>query len=98
MWGTAGVLADMDQDGDLDLVTTNQGVSPDPYRPLLMFDNLGTTLTTGSVWQSDDEAVQNGLDARDITGDGYPDLAVAKWVNFHSGLYTNTTGTPNTLP
>ncbi|MFG0299149.1 MAG: FG-GAP-like repeat-containing protein [Phycisphaerales bacterium JB047] len=98
MWGTAGVLADMDQDGDLDLVTTNQGVSPDPYRPLLMFDNTGTTLTTGSVWQSADEAVQNGLDARDITGDGYPDLAVAKWVGFNSGLYFNTTGTPDSLP
>ncbi len=98
MWGTAGVLADMDQDGDLDLVTTNQGVTPDPFRPVVMFDNTGTTLTTNSVWQSADEAVQNGVDARDITGDGYPDLAVAKWVNFNSALYTNTTGTPNTLP
>lgn len=98
MWGTAGVLADMDQDGDLDLVTTNQGVSPDPFRPLLMFENTGTTLTSGSVWQSSDEAVQNGIDARDITGDGYPDLAVAKWVNFSSALYRNTTGTPETLP
>lgn len=98
MWGTAGVLADMDQDGDLDLVTTNQGVSPDPFRPVLMFDNTGTTLTTSNVWQSADEAVQNGIDARDITGDGYPDLAVAKWVNFFSGLYFNTIGTPDALP
>ncbi|MEX0876753.1 MAG: VCBS repeat-containing protein, partial [Phycisphaerales bacterium] len=98
MWGTAGVLADMDQDGDLDLVTTNQGVTPDPFRPVLMFENTGTTLTTTSVWQSSDEAVQNGIDARDITGDGYPDLAVAKWVNFNSALYLNTTGTPETLP
>lgn len=98
MWGTAGVLADMDQDGDLDLVTTNQGVSPDPFRPVLMFANTGTTLTTGSVWQSGDEAVQNGIDASDITGDGYPDLAVAKWVNFSSALYRNTTGTPEALP
>ncbi|MEZ6165387.1 MAG: FG-GAP and VCBS repeat-containing protein [Phycisphaerales bacterium] len=98
MWGTAGVLADMDQDGDLDLVTTNQGLSPDPYRPVLMFDNVGGTLTTTSVWQSADEAVQNGIDARDITGDGYPDLAVAKWVNFFSGIYYNTTGVPDSLP
>ncbi len=98
MWGTAGVLADMDQDGDLDLVTTNQGLSPDPFRPVLMFDNTGSTLTTNSVWQSSDEAVQNGVDARDITGDGFPDLAVAKWVNFYSGIYENTSGTPSTLP
>lgn len=98
MWGTAGVLADMDQDGDLDLVTTNQGLTPDPFRPVLMFDNVGGTLTANSVWQSADESVQNGIDARDITGDGYPDLAVAKWVNFNSGIYNNTSGTPDTLP
>lgn len=97
-WGTAGVLADMDQDGDLDLVTTNQGVAPNPDRPLLMFDNTGTTLTTTSVWQSADVGIQNGIDARDITGDGFPDLAVAKWVNFNSGIYYNTTGTPDGVP
>jgi hypothetical protein len=97
-WGTAGVLADMDQDGDLDLVTTNQGVFPNAERPVLMFHNTGTTFTTSSVWQSADQGVQNGIDARDITGDGYPELAVAKWVNFSSGIYYNTTGTPDTLP
>jgi len=94
-WGTSGVLADMDQDGDLDLVTTNQGVSPNPYRPILMFDNLGSTLTAASVWQSMDQSIQNGIDALDITGDGFPDLGVAKWVNFESGIYYNTTGTPD---
>ncbi len=97
-WGTAGVLADMDQDGDLDLVTTNQGVAPNPDRPVLMFDNTGSTLTTTSVWQSADPGIQNGIDARDITGDGYPELAVAKWVNFNSAIYYNTTGTPDTIP
>lgn len=97
-WGTAGVLADMDQDGDLDLVTTNQGVFPNADRPVLIFDNTGTTFTSSSVWQSADQGVQNGIDARDITGDGFPELAVAKWVNFTSGIYYNTTGTPDTLP
>ncbi|RMH28678.1 MAG: VCBS repeat-containing protein [Planctomycetota bacterium] len=97
-WGTSGVLADMDQDGDLDLVTTNQGLSPDPFRPMLMFDNTGTTLTSAAVWQSAEQSIQNGIDARDVTGEGYPDLAVAKWVNFRSGLYLNQTGTPDVDP
>jgi len=94
-WGTSGVLADMDNEGDLDLVTTNQGVSPNPYRPILMFRNDLGTLTSASVWQSADESIQNGIDARDITGDGFPELGVAKWVNFQSGIYYNTTGTPD---
>jgi len=94
-WGTAGVLADMDNEGDLDLVTTNQGLTPDPFRPMLMFRNDNGTLTTNSVWQSSENSIQNGVDARDITGDGFPDLAVAKWVNFQSGIYFNTTGTPD---
>jgi hypothetical protein len=98
MWATACTLADMDQDGDLELITTNQGVAPSPQRPVLIFDNTGTTFTTTSIWQSLDEGIQNGVDARDITGDGYPELAVAKWVNYTSGIYYNTTGTPDTLP
>jgi len=94
-WATSGVLADMNNDGDLDLVTTNQGVSPNPFRPIYMFENDGATLTTTAVWESADESIQNGIDARDVTGDGFPELAVAKWVNFNSGLYYNTTGTPD---
>ena len=97
-WGTAGVLADMDQDGDLDLVTTNQGLSPDPFRPMLMFDNTGATLTPAAVWESAEQSIQNGVDARDVSGDGFPDLAVAKWANFESALYLNTTGVPDTSP
>lgn len=97
-WGTAGVLADMDLDGDLDLVTTNQGLSPDPYRPVLMFRNDGGTLTTSSVWQSAEASIQNGVDAADLNGDGYPDLAVAKWVNFESGVYLNAGGVPQAAP
>lgn len=93
-WGTSAVLADMDNEGDLDLVTTNQGVAPNAFRPILMFRNDAGMLTTASVWQSADLSIQNGIVAQDITGDGFPDLGVAKWVNFQSGIYFNTNGTP----
>ncbi|MFK7884409.1 MAG: FG-GAP-like repeat-containing protein [Phycisphaerales bacterium] len=96
-WGTAGVLADMDNDGDLDLVTTNQGVAPNAFRPMMMFRNDLGDLTQSAVWQSDEQSIQNGVAARDITGDGFPDLAVAKWINFQSGVYYNTSGTPDTF-
>ncbi|MCC5823671.1 MAG: FG-GAP-like repeat-containing protein [Phycisphaerales bacterium] len=91
-WGTAGVLADFNQNGFLDLVTSNQGLSPDPFRPLLMFRNTGGVLSTAAVWQSATPAVQNGLDAVDLTGNGYPDLGSARWANFESGIYLNTDG------
>ncbi len=97
-WGTSGELADMDNDGDLDLVTTNQGSGVNsPTRPMFMFRNNGAGLETDPSWESAAFEISNGLDARDITGDGFPDLAVAKWVNFTSGIYYNTTGTPDTF-
>jgi len=97
-WGTAGILVDMDNDNDLDLVTTNQGSgAAAPSRPMFMFRNDGSGLETDPSWESADSSISNGLDARDITGDGFPDLAVAKWVNYTSGIYYNTTGTPDTF-
>ncbi len=96
-WGTSGKLADMDNDGDLDLVTTNQGLGVNsPTRPMFMFRNDGSGLETDPSWESAASEISNGLDTRDITGDGYPEIAVAKWVNFISGVYYNTTGTPDT--
>ncbi|MBO6512561.1 MAG: VCBS repeat-containing protein [Phycisphaerales bacterium] len=97
-WGTSGILVDMDNDNDLDLVTTNQGVGAgSPTRPLFMFRNNGSGFETDPSWESADSEISNGIDARDITGDGFPDLAVAKWVNYSSGIYYNTTGTPDTF-
>lgn len=97
-WGTAGVLADMDQDGFLDLVTTNQGLSPDPFRPMLMFRNTAGVLSSAAAWQSAELSIQNGIDAADLNADGFPDLGVAKWVNFSSAIYLNNGGTPFATP
>lgn len=97
-WGTAGILVDIDNDSDLDLVTTNQGAgTTSPSRPMFMFRNNGTGLESNPAWQSMDSSISNGVAARDITGDGFPDLAVAKWVNYTSGIYYNTNGTPDTF-
>lgn len=97
-WGTSGVFIDVDQDGWDDVVTTNQGLSPDPYRPMLMFKNNTGVLTPGAVWQSAESSIQNTVAVADLNDDGYPDIGVAKWVNFESAVYLNDAGTLSTTP
>ncbi|GAB4384497.1 MAG: hypothetical protein Kow0022_07200 [Phycisphaerales bacterium] len=98
VWGTAGALGDIDRDGDLDLVTSNQGVAPDPYKPNFMFRNDGGILTSAPVWQSGDSAVQNGVAIADFNNDGWVDVAIAKWVNFETAIYYSNAGTLPALP
>ncbi len=65
--------ADVDRDGDLDLAFCNSG---DPNR--VYYNNNGV-MSTSAGWSSADTAEQdaNTLAWGDVTGDGYPDLAVA---------------------
>lgn len=97
-WATSGVLFDIDNDGDLDAVTTNQGVSPNPYRPMYFFRNNGTGLETSPSWQSAESSIQNTVAAGDYDGDGDLDIAVSKWVSFLSGIYRNNAGTLELTP
>ncbi|HZW09158.1 MAG TPA: FG-GAP-like repeat-containing protein [Phycisphaerales bacterium] len=98
-WATSGLLVDIDKDGDLDVFTTNQGVSPNPYRAMYMWRNQAGVLDTTTSWHSAEESIQNGLASADYDGDGWPDVAVAKWVNFETGIYRNDgSGTLETAP
>lgn len=98
-WTNYVMPFDVDHDGDLDVVTANQGNSEaDPYRPLRLFLNDAGTLATTPSWQSAEESIQNFLAFGDLDGDGWEDLAVSKWVNFESGVYNNASGTLATIP
>lgn len=97
-WATSAVLFDFDHDNDLDIFTTNQGVSPTPYRPIYGFRNNNGVLETTPFYISDEASVNNGLAFADYNHDGWEDLAVAKWVNFQTGTYLNLAGALNTAP
>lgn len=98
-WNNYALLIDIDHDGDTDVLTANQGNSPDdPYRPMLLFRNNEGTLETVPSWQSAETSIQNFLAAADFDGDGWEDIAVSKWANFESGVYRNVEGALATTP
>ncbi len=97
-WATSVLLFDADGDDDLELLTTNQGVSPDPYRQMYMFFNDEGALSTTAGWMSAESSIQNTTAAADFDGDGDLDIAVAKWANFESAIYENTGSTLATAP
>ncbi len=98
-WTNAIEVVDLDGDGWLDLVTANQGRGdPDSFRPMFAYRNNAGTLAGTPFWQSAEASIQNSLATADIDGDGDPDIASAKWVNFESAIYENLDGTPATAP
>lgn len=99
-WTNYALPFDFDHDGDVDLVTANQGnSSQDPFRPMYVFFNSGGTLSTTPGWQSSETSIQNFLAFGDYDGDGWEDLAVSKWTNgYQSGIYRNVAGTLDTVP
>ena len=98
-WNNYAMPCDIDGDGDIDVVTANQGNSPDdPYRPMYLFRNDGSGLNPVPDWQSAEMSIQNFISCGDYDGDGVDDLAVAKWANFESGVYRVVGGTPQATP
>lgn len=92
-WNNYAVLFDIDHDGDLDVVTANQGNSQqDPYRPMFLFRNNNGTLETVPSWQSAEISIQNFLDFADYNNDGWEELAVSKWSGWQTGIYGNNAG------
>jgi hypothetical protein len=62
------------------------------------FLNDGTGLESTPSWQSAEASLQGFLAAADWDQDGYPEVAVSKWVNYQSGIYDNRDGLLQTVP
>lgn len=97
-WTTGVALCDFDRDGDIDVATSNQGVSPNAYRPVSIFVNHNGSLEQSPSWTSLASEISSALAWGDINSDGFADLAVSKWVNFQSCVYLNDSGTVGRAP
>ncbi len=92
-WAVGATLFDFDHDGDLDVITANQGVSPNPFRPTYIFINNGGVLSTSPIALSAELSMQNSVAFADFDQDGWEDLAISKWTNgFQSGVHRNIGG------
>jgi len=85
---------DYDRDGDLDLAVGNNG-------PNHVYENLNGTLSTGPVWESQDDAdttVTQEIMWGDINGDQWPDLVAVNgaWGSGYDVVYLNSDGNIST--
>lgn len=97
-WTTGAAIGDFDSDNDLDVATSNQGVSPDPYRPVHIYINNNGNLERTPSWSSAAREISSSVEWGDCNNDGWLDLAVSKWVNFNSCIYFNNSGSIATSP
>lgn len=97
-WSTGAAVCDFDHDGDIDVATSNQAVSPDPYRPVCIFVNDNGSLETSPSWMTPVEEISSAIIWGDMNRDGWEDLAVSKWVDFNSCVYLNDQGAVQTTP
>jgi len=97
-WSTGAAVCDFDHDGDIDVATSNQAASPDPYRPVCIFVNNNGSLETSPSWTTPVEEISSAIIWGDMNHDGWEDLAVSKWVNFNSCVYLNDQGNVQTSP
>lgn len=65
-WSVGSAFADVDGDGDLDLAFGNQGVSPNPYKPIALFHNTNGQFPTSPSWISADQMITNSVAWNDI--------------------------------
>jgi len=65
-WTVGAAFGDVDGDGYLEMAFANQGVSPDPYRPINIFYNNGGTYATIPSWSSSDLMITNSIAFADL--------------------------------
>ncbi len=101
-YSTGGVMADIDNDGDLDLVTGN-GNDMARDKNTVYYNNNKQLETTAS-WSSADSACNAHISLGDMDADGDLDLAVAgfaldgAWVSDPSRVYKNEAGRYSATP
>ena len=77
-YATGGAFADIDGDGDPDLVVAH-GNDMIPGH-LVVYENSGGQLTEHPVWRNRDAAFYGHLDVGDINNDGWVDVVVSRFL------------------